>query len=53
MTNEELCKMVREGIEGGAGIDAETVFSRLREKYSSIEPGSGNVFADLGRPKRR
>ncbi len=32
---EELRKLVREGMESGAGLDAAPVFKRLRAKYAS------------------
>jgi len=36
MELEELRRLVREGVESGPGIDAEAVFSRLREKFASM-----------------
>jgi antitoxin ParD1/3/4 len=33
---EELRHLVREGIESGAGVDADLVFSRLRAKYAAM-----------------
>jgi antitoxin ParD1/3/4 len=33
---EELRQLVREGIESGAGVDADLVFSRLRAKYAAM-----------------
>lgn len=38
MELEELRRLVQEGIESGPGIDAEAVFSRLREKFAAIAP---------------
>ncbi len=33
---DELRNLVNEGIESGASIDGELVFSRLRKKYSEM-----------------
>ncbi len=33
---EELRRLVQEGVESGPGIDAESVFSRLRKKYADM-----------------
>ena len=32
---DELRRLVQEGIESGPSVDAELVFSRLRQKYAS------------------
>jgi Arc/MetJ-type ribon-helix-helix transcriptional regulator len=32
--DEELRRLINEGVESGPGIDAELIFSRLRAKYS-------------------
>jgi antitoxin ParD1/3/4 len=33
---DELRQLIREGIDSGSAIDAELVFSRLREKYAAL-----------------
>ena len=33
---DELRRLVQEGIDSGPSIDAELVFSRLREKYAAL-----------------
>jgi antitoxin ParD1/3/4 len=33
---DELRRLLREGVESGRAIDAEAVFSRLREKYAAL-----------------
>ncbi|MCA2655966.1 type II toxin-antitoxin system ParD family antitoxin [Microcystis sp. M061S2] len=35
---DELRRLVQEGIDSGPSIDAEIVFSRLREAYASRNP---------------
>ena len=39
---EELRQLVREGIESGAGVDADLVFSRLRTKYAAMPNQEGS-----------
>ena len=39
---EELRQLVREGIESGAGVDADLVFSRLRAKYAAMPNQEGS-----------
>jgi antitoxin ParD1/3/4 len=36
---DELRRLVREGIDSGPSIDAETVFARLRAKYAPKKTG--------------
>ena len=36
---EDLRRLVREGIESGAAVDADTVFARLRSKYAGLPGG--------------
>ncbi len=36
LEEDELRRLVREGIESGPGIPAERVFSRLRAKYGAM-----------------
>ena len=43
MELEELRRLVQEGVDSGPGIAAETVFSRLREKYSAMSPRMDEV----------
>lgn len=38
---EELRRLVAEGRESGAPVDGDTVFDRLRAKYSAREAGQG------------
>jgi antitoxin ParD1/3/4 len=35
---EDLRRLVREGVESGPSIDAETVFAKLRAKYAPKKP---------------
>jgi len=34
LETEELCRLVREGIDSGPGLDADMVFARLRGRFS-------------------
>jgi hypothetical protein len=31
-----LCRLIKRGAESGPGIEAKTIFSRLRQKYVSL-----------------
>lgn len=35
---EELCRLVREGINSGPGLDADAVFARLRARFGQPPP---------------
>ncbi len=37
LEQEELRRLVYEGINSGPGVDADVVFSRLRAKYEAME----------------